>query len=96
MIGRGHLHPLKYALGLAAACEQMGVKIYEKSPVTSWDKTGLMTAKGRVEADTLIFAGNALLAGLVPAIRPLSNACGHLYDRHRAYGRRTCGRDTAQ
>ena len=29
----GHLHPLNYCLGLAKACLDLGVQIYEQSPV---------------------------------------------------------------
>ena len=68
----GHLHPLNYALGLAEACRAAGVTIHEGSPVTEID-TGatpsLATARGRVRANALIVAGNALLGSLVPALR---------------------------
>jgi len=30
----GHLHPLKYGLGLARAAQSLGVRIFERSPVT--------------------------------------------------------------
>ena len=30
----GHLHPLKYTLGLADAARAAGVKVFENSPVT--------------------------------------------------------------
>lgn len=32
----GHLHPLNYCLGLAKACLQSGVQIYEQSPVVDF------------------------------------------------------------
>ena len=75
----GHLHPLKYALGLAAACEKLGVRIFENSEVKSHaraPKPCLKTTRGQVEADYVIFAGNALLAGLVPKIRPFAMPVG--------------------
>lgn len=72
----GHLHPLKYALGLAQACESLGVEIFERSPVTAWDDQTLCTAKGHVTAKFRIFAGNALLEGLVPSIRPYQMPVG--------------------
>ena len=75
----GHLHPLKYALGLAKACESLGVQIFERSEVTAYDGTPnpkLTTAEGEVSADYVIFAGNALLAGLVPQIRPYQMPVG--------------------
>lgn len=68
----GHLHPLNYALGLAEACRAAGVTIHEGSPVTSVD-TGatpsLATARGRVRANALVIAGNALLGRLVPRLQ---------------------------
>jgi len=75
--GAGHLHPLKYALGLAAAAEAGGAAIFEESPVTALD--GLAgagypaadTPGGRVAADHLILCGNAYLGDLVPRIRRL-------------------------
>lgn len=69
--GSGHLHPLNYALGLAAACERAGVTIYENAEVTaidSGDKPSFTTASGRLRADYLVLAGNALLGALAPSI----------------------------
>lgn len=69
--GSGHLHPLNYVLGLAAACENAGVTIYENSEVTAIDSSetpSFTTASGRVRADYVVLAGNALLGGLVPSI----------------------------
>lgn len=75
----GHLHPLKYVLGLARACESLGVTIYENSKVqsyTSSPKPEANTNEGTVSAQYLIFAGNALLGGLVPKIRPFQMPVG--------------------
>ncbi len=76
--GAGHLHPLKYALGLAAAAEAAGASLYEGSPVTALQGLGAgagqVTAEtpgGRVVADHLILCGNAYLGDLVPQIRRL-------------------------
>ena len=68
----GHLHPLNYALGLAEACRAAGVTIHENSPVTSVDTSAapsLATARGRVRANALVIAGNALLGRLVPRLQ---------------------------
>jgi gamma-glutamylputrescine oxidase len=68
----GHLHPLNYALGLADACRAAGVTIHEGTPVTAIDSgaaPSLTTATGRVRAEALVIAGNALLGGLVPALK---------------------------
>ena len=67
----GHLHPLNYALGLAEACRSAGVIIHEQSPVVAVDsgpKPSLATAHGRVRANALVIAGNALLGRLVPGL----------------------------
>jgi len=72
--GAGHLHPLKFGLGLAAAAEAAGATLYEGSPVTALEGLGAgapaaVTARGRVTADHLILCGNAYLGDLVPEIR---------------------------
>jgi len=69
--GSGHLHPLNYALGLAGAAVQAGVRIFEDSRVTAID-TGTQpratTAKGAVRARFLVLAGNAYLGALAPRL----------------------------
>ena len=42
----GHLHPLNYCLGLAKACLDLGVQIYEQSPVVDLvEKSGCIEVK---------------------------------------------------
>ena len=64
----GHLHPLNYCLGLAAAAIKLGVQIYEHTPVIDVD-TGpapkARTANGTVSAKFMVIAGNAYLGRLV-------------------------------
>ena len=64
----GHLHPLNYCLGLAAAAMKAGVQIHEHSPVIDVD-TGpapkARTAQGTVSAKFMVIAGNAYLGRLV-------------------------------
>ena len=70
----GHLHTLNYALGLARAAKEAGVRIFENSKVTSVDKEPtprITTAKGSVNAKFVVAAGNAYLGKLLP----------HLYHR---------------
>jgi len=58
----GHLHPLKYCLGLAAAAERAGVRIHEHSPITRIGREPQPTiacAGGRVRCDIAVLAGNA-------------------------------------
>ncbi|MSR15574.1 MAG: FAD-binding oxidoreductase [Gammaproteobacteria bacterium] len=67
----GHVHPLNYTLGLAAAARKEGVRIFEASAVSRYDvgQTPIAyTAEGQVNAGQLVFAGNAYLGKLVPAL----------------------------
>ncbi len=67
----GHLHPLKYALGLGKAALGLGVRIFEHSPVlslTDGERPELRTARGRVRCRAAILAGNALVKGVAPAL----------------------------
>ena len=67
----GHLHPLAYALGLARAALGAGVRIHEHSPVQRLqrgDRPALHTAEGKVDADFVVIAGNALLQGIAPEL----------------------------
>jgi gamma-glutamylputrescine oxidase len=64
----GHLHPLKYVLGLAAAVERAGVQIYEQSAAVRYQERGshvtVESAQGRVSADALVLATNVYLGDL--------------------------------
>jgi gamma-glutamylputrescine oxidase len=67
----GHLHPLKYSLGLAQAAASLGVRIHEHSPVTSVEPGGtvrLRTPGGTVSASHALLAGNVYLQGLAPQL----------------------------
>jgi gamma-glutamylputrescine oxidase len=68
----GHLHPLNYTLGLAAAAERLGARIYERT--RALDFTGMSaltvrTARGAVRCRQLALCGNAHLGRTAPAIR---------------------------
>jgi gamma-glutamylputrescine oxidase len=66
-INSGHLHPLKYTLGLARAAESLGVKIFEHSAVTSLsrgNKPIFKTARGQVQCSFAMLAGNAYVKGI--------------------------------
>jgi gamma-glutamylputrescine oxidase len=69
----GHLHPLKYSLGLAQAAARLGVRLYERSAVTALE-TGstvrLRTADGEVSARSVLLAGNVYLQQFAPAVAP--------------------------
>ncbi len=75
-----HLHPLNYALGLAAAARGLGVRIYENSRVTRYGNSAPMrvsTATASVQAPYVVLACNAYLGRLEPRIAgrimPLNN-----------------------
>jgi len=58
----GHLHPLNLCIGEARAAHNLGVQIFEQSPVTGikhGKRPRVETAHGYVEADAVILAGNA-------------------------------------
>ena len=65
--GAGHLHPLRYAFGLARAAEAAGVQIYERSEVhhiAKGPRNEVRTDKGRVDAEFVVVAGNGYLPGI--------------------------------
>jgi gamma-glutamylputrescine oxidase len=67
----GHLHPLKYTLGLAHAAAGAGVRLHERTPVQALrqgDRPVLVTAGGEVRASQVLLAGNVYLDGLAPAL----------------------------
>jgi gamma-glutamylputrescine oxidase len=69
--GAGHLHPLNFALGLAAAADRAGVRLYENSLVTRIEhgpKAVVVTAEGRVQASHVILAANGYLGDLEPKV----------------------------
>ncbi|HEX5738665.1 MAG TPA: FAD-binding oxidoreductase [Hydrogenophaga sp.] len=69
----GHLHPLKYALGLARAAKTAGVRIFERSPVTGLQRGSRLvasTAQGQVTARFGVLAGNCMLPEFGPKVAP--------------------------
>lgn len=67
----GHLHPLKYVLGLARAAQAAGVRIHEGSRVLGIEhgtRPLLRTARGAVRCDFVVLAGNALVKGVAPQL----------------------------
>jgi gamma-glutamylputrescine oxidase len=67
-----HIHPLNYALGLAAAAEAAGARIFVNTPALSIDTTGVrkwvVTPGGRLRADHVVLAGNVHLGSLMPRV----------------------------
>ena len=70
----GHIHPLKYTLGLGRAAMSAGVRVFEDSPVFLLERgaTALVhTAQGQVAARFVVLAANVYLAeygDLVPQV----------------------------
>ncbi len=65
--GAGHIHPLRYAFGLAKQAVRAGVQIFELSEVhhiAKGDPAQVRTGKGRVDAGHVIVAGNGYLPGI--------------------------------
>lgn len=78
--GCKHLHPLNYALGLAAAADALGATLHEGSRVLSYregDKVEVKTDQGTVTASFLVLACNGYLEKLEPRtagrIMPINN-----------------------
>ena len=72
-LGAKHLHPLKYAFGLAKAADLLGADIFENSRVLSYDesKNGqvqVKTDRGTVKSRFLVLACNGYLGHLEPRI----------------------------
>ncbi|RPI16884.1 MAG: FAD-binding oxidoreductase [Lysobacterales bacterium] len=68
----GHLHPLNYTLGLAAAAEAAGARIHEDSHVTRLEHGGTVvvhTGAGTVRAKHVALCCNAYVDELAPRLR---------------------------
>jgi gamma-glutamylputrescine oxidase len=76
-----HVHPLNYALGLAAVAEQAGARIFEDTPAVAIDAAGvrkrIVTPGGRLRASHVVLAGNVHLGALMPrlaaTLMPITN-----------------------
>jgi gamma-glutamylputrescine oxidase len=66
------IHPLNYALKLAAAAERDGARIFEDTPALSIDPTGvrkrIVTPGARVRANHVVLCGNVQLGALMPRV----------------------------
>jgi gamma-glutamylputrescine oxidase len=69
----GHLHPLKYCLGLARAAASLGVTIHEQSAVLKLEpgtQVRLRCTTGSVRAAHVLLAGNVYLDAFAPGLAP--------------------------
>jgi gamma-glutamylputrescine oxidase len=78
--GAGHLHPLRYALGLANAAEAAGARIFENSAAVSVQDGPpnlVRTTQGQLRADYVIHATNGYHSSLNPSqaakVMPINN-----------------------
>ncbi len=67
----GHLHPMRYTQGLAAAARTAGARLFEQSRAVSIERGPrpvVVTAHGRVRARHVVLGANAYLRNLVPEL----------------------------
>ncbi|WP_068301790.1 FAD-binding oxidoreductase [Pararhodobacter sp. CCB-MM2] len=70
-MGGGHLHPLRYALGLARAARAAGVRIYEQSRVTAVTKADparVETEAAQITARFVAMGLNGYMGRLEPSV----------------------------
>jgi len=79
----GHFHPLNYTLGLAAAAEHSGVRIFEGTRALGFRETGTVagavrvrTPRGEVRTRHLVLCGNVYLRKTAPSIASKIMAIG--------------------
>lgn len=79
-LGGGHIHPLRYALGLARAVEAAGVRIFEGSKVTkviAGEPATVQTELGAVQAQHVLLGCNGYLghmqADVAKKVMPINN-----------------------
>jgi gamma-glutamylputrescine oxidase len=72
----GHLHPLNYTLGLAAAAERGGVRIFEGTRALGFKQSSgnsgaavrVRTPRGEVRSRDLVLCGNVYLGNTAPVL----------------------------
>jgi gamma-glutamylputrescine oxidase len=77
-MGSGHIHPLRFALGLARAAHDAGVRIHERSKVTSVTPDGKVTTdQAQIAAKHVILGCNGYLGALnghvAQRVMPINN-----------------------
>ena len=79
-MGGGHLHPLRYAFGLARAAHARGVRIFERSKVTGVSEGSpatVTTEQAKITAGHVVFACNGYLGDLnrrvATRVMPINN-----------------------
>ena len=64
----GHLHPLRYVLGLGKAAEAQGARIFERTEATEISEGKVRTPNGTITADHIVLAGNGYLSDIAPPV----------------------------
>ncbi|ODA66747.1 Gamma-glutamylputrescine oxidoreductase [Methyloligella halotolerans] len=79
-MGSAHLHPLRYVFGLARMAEAAGVRIFERSRMTGFDKgetVKLRTGKAVVSAKHMVLGLNGyhnnIEGGIAAKVMPINN-----------------------
>ncbi|RYG90779.1 FAD-binding oxidoreductase [Loktanella sp. IMCC34160] len=79
-MGAGHIHPLRFAFGLARACRSAGVRIFEMSRVTDLTEAApatVSTEQAKITADHVILGCNGYLGNLqgrvASRVMPINN-----------------------
>ena len=70
-MGSGHLHPLRYAFGLARAAQAAGVRLFERSRVTALDQgdpARVSTEHSQISARFVALGCNGYLGNLQPRV----------------------------
>ncbi|MGI9366529.1 MAG: NAD(P)/FAD-dependent oxidoreductase [Rhizobiaceae bacterium] len=70
-MGTGHIHPMKYVIGLAAVAARSGARIHEQTAVTRMQKRGkfaLKTPMGTVSAERVVLALNGYHGDIRPEL----------------------------
>ncbi len=66
--GAGHIHPLRFALGLAGAAAAAGVRLHEGAEVHDIRGGRVATGRGHVEAEHVVLATNGYHGNLDPQV----------------------------
>ena len=64
----GHIHPLRYALGLARGAEAAGARIFERTEAVRVEDGLVTTPDGTIRAGHVVIAGNGYLPDMSPQI----------------------------
>ncbi len=64
----GHLHPMRYVLGLARGAEAAGARIFERTEAIAVSDGKVETLRGTIRADRVVVAGNGYLPDILSPV----------------------------